>query len=171
MKDIVNKISEGLQLNEARKSDTAVKPFETKEELMAFVDEVEKTKLIVKKYEDEAQKIYNEMQKAEHAASKEFDKLKIKMDDPEWNKKYDEIYQDKYDIDGYIKKADEIMNTEECKKAQDKLYGELQQRALDSLSPKEQKAIGKRGGRMYNILAEVFKKYMHYDFKKNKPIE
>lgn len=171
MKNIVNKISEGLQLNEARKNDTAAKPFETKEELMAFVDEVEKTKLIVKKYEDEAQKVYNEMQKAEKAASKEFDKLKIKMDDPEWNKKYDEIYQGKYDIDGYIKKADDIMNTEECKKAQDKLYGELQQRALDSLSPKEQKAIGKRGGRMYNILAEVFKKYMHYDFKKNKPVE
>jgi hypothetical protein len=171
MKDIVNKINEGLQLNEARKSDTAVKPFESKEELMAFVDEVEKTKLIVKKYEDEAQKVYNEMQKAQNAASKAFDKLKIKMDNPEWDKKYDEIYKDKYDIDGYIKKADAIMNTEECKKAQDKLYGELQQRALDSLSPKEQKAIGKRGGRMYNILAEVFKKYMHYDFKKNKPVE
>lgn len=63
MKDIVNKISEGLQLNEARKSDTAAKPFETKEELMAFVDEVEKTKLIVKKYEDEAQKYWDEMAK------------------------------------------------------------------------------------------------------------
>ena len=171
MKNIVSKISEGLQLNEARKSDIAAKPFDSKEELMAFVDEVEKTKLIVKKYEDEAQKVYNEMQKAQNAASKEFDKLKIKMDDPEWDKKYDEIYKDKYDIDGYIKKADAIMNTEECKKAQDKLYGELQQRALDSLSPKEQKAIGKRGGRMYNILAEVFKKYMHYDFKKNKQVE
>ena len=85
--------------------------------------------------------------------------------------KYDEIYQDKYDINGYIKKADDIMNTEECKKAQEKLYGELQQRALDSLSPKEQKAIGKRGGRLYNILNEVMKKYMKWDFKKNCPVE
>ena len=134
MKDIVTSLSESKIL-EARLSDKCTKPFESKEELMAFVDELEKTKLIVKKYEDEAQKVYNEMQKAENAASKEFNKLKIKMDDPEWHKKYDEIYQDKYDIDGYIKKADDIMNTEECKKAQEKLYGELQQRALDSLSP------------------------------------
>ena len=134
MKDIVTSLNESKIL-EARLSDKCAKPFESKEELMAFVDELEKTKLIVKKYEDEAQKVYNEMQKAENAASKEFNKLKIKMDDPEWHKKYDEIYQDKYDIDGYIKKADDIMNTEECKKAQEKLYGELQQRALDSLSP------------------------------------
>ena len=159
MKDIVTSLNESKIL-EARLSDKCAKPFESKEELMAFVDELEKTKLIVKKYEDEAQKVYNEMQKAENAASKEFNKLKIKMDDPEWRKKYDEIYQDKYNIDGYIKKADDIMNTEECKKAQEKLYGELQQRALDSLSPKEQKAIGKRGGRLYNILNEVMKKYM-----------
>ena len=157
MKNIVTSLSESKIL-EARLSDKCAKPFESKEELMAFVDEIEKTKLIVKKYEDEAQKVYNEMQKAENAASKEFNKLKIKMDDPEWHKKYDEIYQDKYDINGYIKKADDIMNTEECKKAQEKLYGELQQRALDSLSPKEQKAIGKRGGRLYNILNEVMKK-------------
>lgn len=170
MKDIVTSLSESKIL-EARLSDKCTKPFESKEELMAFVDELEKTKLIVKKYEDEAQKVYNEMQKAENAASKEFDKLKIKMDDPEWHKKYDEIYQDKYDINGYIKKADDIMNTEECKKAQEKLYGELQQRALDSLSPKEQKAIGKRGGRLYNILNEVMKKYMKWDFKKNCPVE
>ena len=161
MKDIVTSLSESKIL-EARLSDKCAKPFESKEELMAFVDELEKTKLIVKKYEDEAQKVYNEMQKAENAASKEFNKLKIKMDDPEWHKKYDEIYQDKYDINGYIKRADDIMNTEECKKAQEKLYGELQQRALDSLSPKEQKAIGKRGGRLYNILNEVMKKYMKW---------
>ena len=94
MKDIVTSLNESKIL-EARLSDKCVKPFESKEELMAFVDELEKTKLIVKKYEDEAQKVYNEMQKAENAASKEFNKLKIKMDDPEWHKKYDEIYQDK----------------------------------------------------------------------------
>ena len=170
MKNIVSKINEGLQLNEARKSDTAVKPFETKEELMAFVDEVEKTKLIIKKYEDEAQKYWDEMAKNQKKAEKEFNSLKIKFSDPEWNSKYDEI-QKKYQIDELMEKASKITEAPECKEANTKLYGELQQRALDSLSPKEQKAIGKRGGRMYNILAEVFKKYMHYDFKKNKPVE
>lgn len=170
MKNIVSKINEGLQLNEARKSDIAVKPFETKEELMAFVDEVEKTKLIIKKYEDEAQKYWDEMAKNQKKAEKEFNSLKLKYGDPEWNSKYDEI-QKKYQIDELMEKASKITEAPECKEANTKLYGELQQRALDSLSPKEQKAIGKRGGRMYNILAEVFKKYMHYDFKKNKPVE
>ena len=165
MKDIVTSLSESKIL-EARLSDKCAKPFESKEELMAFVDEIEKTKLTVKKYEDEAAKVYDEMQKAQRAASKEFDKLGIKMSDPQWSEKWHEIEQ-KHDIDGYMKKADDIMNTEECKRAQDKLYGELQQRALDSLSPKEQKAIGKRGGRLYNILAEVLKKYTHWDYKKN----
>ena len=170
MKDIVNKINEGLQLNEARKSDIAAKPFETKEELMAFVDEVEKTKLIVKKYEDEAQKYWDEMAKNQKKAEKEFNSLKLKYGDPEWDEKYEEI-QKKYKIDELMQKASDITKAPECVEANKKLYGELQQRALDSLSPKEQKAIGKRGGRMYNILAEVFKKYMHYDFKKNKPVE
>jgi hypothetical protein len=96
--------------------------------------------------------------------------LKLKYGDPEWDSKYDEI-QKKYQIDELMEKASKITEAPECKEANTKLYGELQQRALDSLSPKEQKAIGKRGGRMYNILAEVFKKYMHYDFKKNKPVE
>jgi hypothetical protein len=170
MKNIVSKISEGLQLNEARKSDTAAKPFETKEELMAFVDEVEKTKLIVKKYEDEAQKYWDEMAKNQRKADKEFNSLKLKYGDPEWHEKYDEI-QKKYQIDELMEKASKITEAPECKEANKKLYGELQQRALDSLSPKEQKAIGKRGGRMYNILAEVFKKYTHWDYKKNKPVE
>lgn len=170
MKDIVNKISEGLQLNEARKNDTAVKPFETKEELMTFVDEVEKTKLIIKKYEDEAQKYWDEMTNNQRKADKEFNSLKLKYGDPSWQEKFDEI-QKKYKIDELMQKASDITKAPECKEANDKLYGELQQRALDSLSPKEQKAIGKRGGRLYNILNEVFKKYMHYDFKKNKPIE
>jgi hypothetical protein len=170
MKDIVNKINEGLQLNEARKSDTAVKPFETKEELMAFVDEVEKTKLIVKKYEDEAQKYWDEMAKNQRKADKEFNSLKLKYGDPEWDSKYDEI-QKKYQIDELMEKASKITEAPECKEANTKLYGELQQRALDSLSPKEQKAIGKRGGRLYNILNEVMKKYMKWDFKKNCPVE
>ena len=170
MKNIVSKISEGLQLNEARKNDTAAKPFETKEELMAFVDEVEKTKLIVKKYEDEAQKYWDEMAKNQRKAEKEFNSLKLKFNDPEWNSKYDEI-QKKYQIDELMQKASDITKAPECVEANKKLYGELQQRALDSLSPKEQKAIGKRGGRMYNILAEVLKKYTHWDYKKNKPVE
>ena len=157
-------------INEARLSNDTPKPFETKEELMAFIDEVEKTKLIIKKYEDEAQKYWNEMSKNQAKAEKEFNSLKIPFNDPEWDKKYDEI-QKKYQIDELMEKASKITEAPECKEANTKLYGELQQRALDSLSPKEQKAIGKRGGRMYNILAEVFKKYMHYDFKKNKPVE
>jgi len=170
MKTIVNKISEGLQLNEARKNDTAVKPFETKEELMDFIDEVEKTKLIVKKYEDEAQKYWDEMAKNQRKADKEFNSLKLKYGDSSWQEKFDEI-QKKYQIDELLEKASKVTEAPECKEANSKLYGELQQRALDSLSPKEQKAIGKRGGRLYNILNEVFKKYMHYDFKKNKPVE
>lgn len=170
MKDIVNKISEGLQLNEARKNDTATKPFETKEELMTFVDEVEKTKLIIKKYEDEAQKYWDEMTKNQRKAEKEFNSLKLKFNDPEWDEKYNEI-QKKYQIDELMQKASDITKAPECVEANKKLYGELQQRALDSLSPKEQKAIGKRGGRMYNILAEVLKKYTHWDYKKNKPVD
>ena len=43
---------------------------------MAFVDEIEKTKLIVKKYDDEAQKYWDLMAKASKAAEKEFDKNK-----------------------------------------------------------------------------------------------
>ena len=170
MKNIVNKINEGLQLNEARLSDKCAKPFESREELMAFVDEVEKTKLIVKKYEDEAQKYWNEMSKNQAKAEKEFNSLKIPFNDPEWDKKYDEI-QKKYQIDELMEKASKITEAPECKEANTKLYGELQQRALDSLSPKEQKAIGKRGGRLYNILNEVMKKYMKWDFKKNCPVE
>ena len=49
MKDIVTSLNESKIL-EARLSDKCAKPFESKEELMAFVDELEKTKLIVKKY-------------------------------------------------------------------------------------------------------------------------
>ena len=169
MKNIVTKINESNIL-EARISDKTVKPFETKEELMSFIDEVEKTKLIIKKYEDEAQKYWDEMSKNQKKAEKEFNSLKLKYGDPEWHSKYDEI-QKKYKIDELMQKASDITKDPECVEANKKLYGELQQRALDSLSPKEQKAIGKRGGRMYNILAEVFKKYMHYDFKKNKPVE
>ena len=169
MKDIVTSINESNIL-EARISDKTAKPFETKEELMDFIDEVEKTKLIVKKYEDEAQKYWDEMAKNQRKAEKEFNSLKLKYGDPEWNSKYDEI-QKKYQIDELMEKVSKVTEAPECKEANTKLYGELQQRALDSLSPKEQKAIGKRGGRMYNILAEVFKKYMHYDFKKNKPVE
>lgn len=160
-----------LYISEARLSDKTPKPFTSREELMAFVDELEKTKLIIKKYEDAADKVYKEMERAQRAANKEFDKLgydKLKGD--EWSQKYDEVFRDKYDIDGYIKKADEIMKTPECVEANKKLYGELQQRALDSLSQREQKAIGKRGGRLYNILNEVMKKYMHYDFKNNKEV-
>ena len=149
----------------------AVKPFTSKEELMAFIDEVEKTKLIVKKYEDEADKYWKEMTKAENAAEKEFRKLgynKLKGD--EWRQRYKEIYQDKYKLDEWMNKASEATKVPECVEANKKLYGELQQRALDSLSPKEQKAIGKRGGRLFNVLNEVMKKYMHYDFKNNKEV-
>ena len=163
MKDIKTYITE------ARKNDMAVKPFETKEELMSFIDEVEKTKLIVKKYEDEADKVWNEVQKAQNAASKEFNSLQLKSNDPQWNEKYDEI-QKKYHIDELMEKATNITKAPECVEANDKLYKELQQRALDSLSPKEQKQIGKRGGRLYNVLAEVFKKYTHWDYKKNRPV-
>lgn len=169
MKDIVTSINESNIL-EARISDKTAKPFKTKEELMDFIDEVEKTKLIVKKYEDEAQKYWDEMAKNQRKAEKEFNSLKLKFNDPEWNSKYDEI-QKKYQIDELMQKASDITKAPECVEANKKLYGELQQRALDSLSPKEQKAIGKRGGRMYNILAEVLKKYTHWDYKKNKPVE
>lgn len=169
MKDIVTSINESNIL-EARISDKTAKPFETKEELMDFIDEVEKTKLIVKKYEDEAQKYWDEMAKNQRKAEKEFNSLKLKFNDPEWNSKYEEI-QKKYQIDELMQKASDITKAPECVEANKKLYGELQQRALDSLSPKEQKAIGKRGGRMYNILAEVLKKYTHWDYKKNKPVE
>ena len=153
-------------INEARLSNDTPKPFETKEELMAFIDEVEKTKLFIKKYEDEAQKYWNEMSKNQAKAEKEFNSLKIPFNDPEWDEKYEEI-QKKYQIDELMKKASSITADPKCKEANHKLYGELQQRALDSLSPKEQKAIGKRGGRLYNILAEVLKKYTHWDYKKN----
>ena len=163
MKNITEVIN---TINEARLSNDTPKPFETKEELMAFIDEVEKTKLIIKKYEDEAQKYWNEMTKNQAKAEKEFNSLKIPFNDPEWDTKYDEI-QKKYQIDELMEKASSITEAPECKEANHKLYGELQQRALDSLSPKEQKAIGKRGGRMYNILAEVLKKYTHWDYKKN----
>ncbi len=160
-----------LYISEARKNDTAINPFNSKDELMSFIDEVEKTKLTIKKYEDEADKVYKEMEKAQRDANKEFDRLgynKLKGD--EWSQKYDEVFQQKYKLDEYIKKAEEVMKTPECVEANNKLYKELQQRALDSLSPKEQKAIGKRGGRLYNILNEVMKKYMHYDFKNNKEV-
>lgn len=162
MKDIITKI------NEARKSDVAIKPFESKEELMSFIDEVEKTKLIIKKYEDKAQVYWDEMSKNQKMAEKEFNSLHLKFDDPQWDEKYNEI-QNKYKIDELMKKATDITKSPECVEANNKLYKELQQRALDSLSSKEQKTIGKRGGRLYNILAEVLKKYTHWDYKKNCP--
>ena len=80
-----------------------------KEELMAFVDELEKTKLIVKKYEDEAQKYWDEMAKNQRKAEKEFNSLKLKYGDPEWHEKYDEI-QDLFFIKelgvGYIRRKE-----------------------------------------------------------------
>ena len=166
MKDIITKI------NEARLSDKTLKPFTSKEELDNFIKEVEETKKIIQHYEKEAQVYWDRMTKCQNDAEKEFRKLGYdKLKGEEWDQKYDEIFQGKYKLDELMNKATEVMKTPECVKANERLYGELQQRALDSLSPKEQKAIGKRGGRMYNILAEVFKKYMHYDFKKNKPVE
>ena len=160
-----------LYISEARKNDTAVNPFNSKDELMSFIDEVEKTKLTIKKYEDEADKYWKEMTKAQNAAEKEFKRLGYdKLQGDEWDEKYNEVFQQKYKLDEYMEKAEEVMKTPECVEANNKLYKELQQRALDSLSPKEQKAIGKRGGRLYNILNEVMKKYMHYDFKNNKEV-
>ena len=154
-------------INEAK--DEAVKPFTSKEELMAFIDEVEKTKLIVKKYEDEADKYWKEMTKAQNAADREFKKVGgDKLKGEEWSKKYHEL-EEKYKVDEYMKMASDVTKAPECVEANKKLYGELQQRALDSLTPKEQKNIGKRGGRMYNILADVLKKYTHWDYKKNCP--
>lgn len=167
MKDITKYI----KINEARKSDTCANPFKSREELDAFIDEVEKTKLIINKYEQEAQKYWNQMQKAQDMAEKEFKKNGYnKLQGQEWDDKYDEIFQGKYKIDEIMHKAEEVTKAPECVEANNKLYKELQQRALDSLTPKEQKAIGKRGGRLYNILNEVFKKYMHWDFIKNQPI-
>lgn len=160
-----------LYISEARKNDTAVNPFNSKDELMSFIDEVEKTKLTIKKYEDEADKYWKEMTKAQNTAEKEFKRLGYdKLQGDEWDEKYNEVFQQKYKLDEYMEKAEEVMKTPECVEANNKLYKELQQRALDSLSPKEQKAIGKRGGRLYNILNEVMKKYMHYDFKNNKEV-
>ena len=57
-------------INEKKGNDTAMRPFDSKEELMEFIEEVEKTKLIVKKYEDEADKVWNEMQKAQKQAKR-----------------------------------------------------------------------------------------------------
>lgn len=167
MKDIVNKISEGLQLNETRKSSEAVNPFKTKEELMDFIDEIEKTKLFIKKFEDESQTYWKEMKKMQDKVEREMKSLKIPFNDPEYDKKYDEL-EEKYKVKELLDKASKIMDDPECVKAQDKLYKELAQRGLDSLSAKEQKAIGKRGGRMYNILNEVIKKYMGMDVKRDK---
>ena len=160
-----------LYISEARKNDTAVNPFNSKDELMSFIDEVEKTKLTIKKYEDEADKYWKEMTKAQNAAEKEFKRLGYdKLRGDELDEKYNEVFQQKYKVDELMEKASKITDAPECVEATYKLYNELQQRALDSLSPKEQKAIGKRGGRLYNILNEVMKKYMHYDFKNNKEV-
>ena len=141
------------------------KPFASKEELTAYLDEVEQTKRELKKYELESEKYWNECRKLDDKIDRQLKKEKLGWD--EQMARYDELKKE-YGYDETMQKAEDVMKQPQAVELTNKLYTELQERGVNSLTKKQAKKMQSRGGFMYNLLIEIMKVYTNWDYKNNK---
>ena len=144
------------------------KPFTSKEELNAYLDEVEKTKQELKKYENEAEKYWQECRKLDEKINNQLRKEKLGW--KEEMARYDELKKE-YGYDEIMQKAEEVMKQPQVVELNKKFYTDLQERGINSLTKQQAKKMQSRGGFMYNLLIEIMKVYTNWDYKKNKPVE
>ena len=144
------------------------KPFASKEELNAYLDEVEKTKQELKKYENEAEKYWQECRKLDEKINNQLRKEKLGW--KEEMARYDELKKE-YGYDEIMQKAKEVMKQPQVVELNKRFYTDLQECGINSLTKQQAKKMQSRGGFMYNLLIEIMKVYTNWDYKKNKPVE